>query len=74
MRIAVLFAAACVAWLPLAANAASPASGGVASDMQSSAIEQIAVHCGRHAHYVKGHRNHEGHYVKGHCVRDHNHH
>lgn len=38
----------------------------------SSNIEQVAgPHCGTHAHYVRGHRDHAGHYIKGHCVRDH---
>ena len=59
MRIAVLFAAALALSLPLS--------------LQTSAAEAM-VHCGSHAHYVKGHRAHDGHYIKGHCVRDHAHH
>jgi hypothetical protein len=34
-------------------------------------IVQVAVHCGPHAHYVRGHRNRAGHYVRGRCVRNH---
>ncbi len=71
MRIAaVLCAALFAAWLPLAAHAATPAAAGVTGNLQSPAVEQIAVHCGSHAHYVKGHRNKAGHYVKGRCVRN----
>lgn len=33
-------------------------------------VEQVAVHCGPHAHYVRGHRNKAGHYIRGRCVRD----
>ncbi len=74
MRIAaVLFAAAAVVWLPAATHAAAPAAAGVTSDVRSPAVAPVAVHCGSHAHYVKGHRNREGHYVKGHCVRNRHH-
>lgn len=71
MRTACLLAAAFALWLPISANAASPAATGVGNDPQSPAVEQIAVHCGPHAHYVPRHRNKAGHYVKGHCVRNH---
>jgi hypothetical protein len=33
-------------------------------------VTEIAVHCGPHAHYVRGHRDKGGHYVKGRCIRD----
>jgi hypothetical protein len=37
-------------------------------------VVDVAVHCGPHAHYVKGHRStKDHHYVKGRCVRDHHH-
>ena len=36
-------------------------------------VQQVAVHCGPHAHYVRGHRDHNGHYIKGVCVRDRHH-
>jgi len=36
----------------------------------NSPIVEAAVHCGPHAHYVRGHRNHAGQYVKGRCIRD----
>ena len=36
----------------------------------NSPIVEVAVHCGPHAHYVRGHRNRAGQYVKGRCVRD----
>ncbi len=69
MRVVWLSVAALALSLPVAAYAVTPA----VDAPRSAAIEQVAVHCGPHAHYVKGHRNHEGHYVKGHCVRDHEH-
>ena len=31
---------------------------------------EAAVHCGSHAHYVRGHRDAHGHYVRGRCLRD----
>jgi hypothetical protein len=36
-------------------------------------IEQVAVKCGPHAHYVRGHRGKDGHHVLGRCVRDRRH-
>lgn len=38
--------------------------------MQNQNVEQVAVHCGPHAHYIRGHRDKHRHYVKGRCVRD----
>jgi hypothetical protein len=38
------------------------------------ALTEVAVHCGPHAHYVKGHRSSKDHhFIKGRCVRDHHH-
>jgi hypothetical protein len=69
MRVVWLSVAALALSLPVSAYAVTPAVDGP----RSAAIEQVAVHCGPHAHYVKGHRNHDGHYVKGRCVRNHEH-
>ncbi|HUB97275.1 MAG TPA: hypothetical protein VL993_15240 [Stellaceae bacterium] len=48
--------------MPLGDQPAAPAN---------QSIIEVAVHCGPHAHYVRGHRNKAGHYVRGRCVRDH---
>ncbi len=74
MRVVWLSVAALALSLPVAAPISAYAVTPAVDAPRSAAIEQVAVHCGPHAHYVKGHRNHEGHYVKGHCVRDHEHH
>lgn len=57
---------------PLSAQAYVAAGNGM-NVGNSSNIVEVAVHCGSHAHYVKGHRDSHGHYVKGVCVRDHHH-
>ena len=31
-------------------------------------ISEVAVRCGRGAHYVRGHRARNGHWIKGRCV------
>ena len=38
-------------------------------------IVDVAVNCGPHAHYIRGHRSSKPphHYIKGRCVRDHHH-
>lgn len=36
----------------------------------ASSIMDAAVKCGRHAHYVRGHRAKSGRYIKGHCVKN----
>jgi len=70
MRVVWLSVAALALSLPAAAFAVTPAVDGP----RSTAIEPV-VECGPHAHYVRGHRDHDGHYVKGHCVRErHDHH
>lgn len=64
-----LFSAIGLAIAPLAAQAyVAPATG--ANGGASPSIIDVAVNCGPHAHYVRGHRDHNGHYVKGVCVRD----
>jgi hypothetical protein len=55
---------------PLSAQAAVSAAAGMTGDT-SPAIVDVAVNCGPHAHYIRGHRDSHGHYVKGICVRDH---
>ncbi len=45
-------------------NAGAPLPRGDAN------LVEVAVHCGPHAHYVRGHRDKNHHYVKGRCVRD----
>lgn len=75
MRLAhlALISAIGLASVPLAAQAyVAPATG--ANGGAASSIIDVAVHCGPHAHYVRGHRDHDGHYVKGVCVRDDRHH
>jgi len=74
MRVVWLSVAALALSLPVAAYAVTPAAEGLANSARSTAIEQVAVHCGPHAHYIRGHRDHDGHYVKGRCVRDHDDH
>lgn len=74
MRLAhlALISALGLAIAPLAAQAyVAPATG--ANVGGTANIIDVAVHCGPHAHYVPGHRNHDGHYVKGVCVRDKHH-
>ena len=61
-----------LAMAPLSAQAYVAAGNGLNTEA-SSAIVDVAVHCGPHAHYIKGHRDAHGHYVKGVCVRDHRH-
>lgn len=69
MRMLGLFVVAFGLWLPVAAQAMTPAPDRLGQAAPRN-IEQIAVHCGPHAHYVRGHRNRAGHYVKGRCIRD----
>ena len=57
---------------PLSAQAYVAAGNGLNTET-SSAIVDVAVHCGPHAHYIRGHRDAHGHYVKGVCVRDRRH-
>jgi|GraSoi_2013_60cm_1033757.scaffolds.fasta_scaffold53728_2 hypothetical protein len=33
-------------------------------------VEPAAVHCGRHAHYIRGHRARNGQWIRGRCVRN----
>ncbi len=70
MRIVWLSIIALALSLPIAAQAVTPAADGLATSARPAAIERIAVHCGRHAHYVRGHRNRDGRYVKGRCIRN----
>jgi hypothetical protein len=65
---ATLFAG--VAAFPAYALPLTDQSGGT-SPIQG--VEQVAVHCGPHAHYVRGHRDKAGHYVRGRCVLDRHH-
>jgi hypothetical protein len=34
-------------------------------------IVEVAVHCGPHAHYIRGHRAKTHEWIKGRCIRDH---
>ena len=71
MRIAhlALISAIGLASVPLAAQAyVAPATGANAG--ASANIIDVAVHCGPHAHYVRGHRDAHGQYIKGICIRD----
>src|SRR5260221_658141 len=33
-------------------------------------VEPAGVHCGRHAHYIRGHRARNGQWIRGRCVRN----
>jgi hypothetical protein len=70
MRFALVLLAGLAFAGPISVQAATlrPAPVDAAS---ASGIVDVAVHCGPHAHYVKGHRNKDHHFVKGRCVRDH---
>ena len=53
-------------------DAATLRPAGVEADPMASNIIEVAVHCGPHAHYIKGHRStKDHHFIKGRCVRDH---
>jgi hypothetical protein len=50
------------------AEAATPSLG-----LELTAAPQfleVAVRCGRHAHYVRGHRGRNHRWIRGRCVRD----
>jgi hypothetical protein len=51
---------------------ALPSVAGAPSQGDSNVID-VAVNCGPHAHYIRGHRDAHHQYVKGRCVRDHRH-
>jgi hypothetical protein len=51
-----------------AAVEAATASLGLGMSSASPDVAEIAVHCGPHARYVKGHRARTGHWIKGRCV------
>jgi hypothetical protein len=48
--------------------AAAPSMGLDMSEAASPLVE-VAVHCGPHAHYIRGHRARNGQWIKGRCVR-----
>lgn len=70
MRVSVSLLAGFMLLAPVAAQA-SPAGLDALAGQGTSAITEVAVKCGPHAHYVKGHRDKNHHYVKGRCVKDH---
>jgi hypothetical protein len=49
-------------------KAATP-SVGLGMSGTSPEIVEVAVHCGPHARYIRGHRARTGHWIKGRCVR-----
>jgi hypothetical protein len=59
--------------LPLSVQAAPGAMPTPDMNSSSDIVQVAGPRCGPHAHYVRGHRNHEGHYIKGRCVRDRRH-
>jgi hypothetical protein len=69
LMLAVVLTGALITGFPLAAKAMSlPAQIEAGA---SANIIDVAVHCGPHAHYVRGHRDpHTHHYIRGRCVRD----
>jgi hypothetical protein len=48
---------------------ASPIGSNMKAAHNPNVIES-GWRCGRHAHYVGGHRTRSGYYVRGHCVRN----
>lgn len=53
-----------------AAHAVAPAPDAMRIQ-PSSAIVEVAAHCGPHSHWVRRHRNRHGKLVQGHCAHDH---
>ena len=70
MRFALVLLAGIAVAGPASVQAATLHPGSLDAAPNPNLVE-VAVHCGPHAHYVKGHRNKEHRYVKGRCVRDH---
>lgn len=69
MRVSVSLLAGFMFLAPVAALA-SPVGLDALAGQDTSAITEVAVNCGPHAHYVRGHRDKNHHYVKGRCVRN----
>lgn len=69
MRVSVSLLAGIMLLAPVAAQA-TPAGLDALAAQGSSPIIEVAVKCGPHAHYIKGHRDKHGHYIKGRCVKD----
>jgi len=70
LRVSVSLLAAFMLLAPMAAQA-SPVGLDALAGRDASAITEVAVNCGPHAHYIKGHRDKNHHYVKGRCLTDH---
>jgi hypothetical protein len=69
MRITILALAAAVCLtVPLKAEA-SPVAAKSGTTVESPNLQLVAGRCGRHGHWVRGHRTRRGGYVRGHCVR-----
>jgi hypothetical protein len=70
MRFALFLLAGISLAAPLApAQAATPRAPAVETNADGI-IEAATVHCGRHAHYVRGHRARNGQWIRGRCVRN----
>jgi hypothetical protein len=70
MRFYILALAAAVSLAtPLKAEA-SPLAARAGTTVESSNLQLVAGRCGRHAHWVRGHRTRHHGYVRGHCVRN----
>ena len=61
-------ALAVAAFAGLPVHAASPSLGTFAA--AAPPLVQVAVKCGPHAHYIRGHRARNGEWIKGRCIRD----
>jgi hypothetical protein len=67
MRYAALFLTAFCFAVPVGSSAATLQPPGIEA-VQNPSIVTVAGRCGRHYHYVRGHRNRYGRWVRGRCV------
>jgi hypothetical protein len=69
LRVSVSLLAGFLFLAPVAALA-SPVGLEAPAAQGSPVITEVAVNCGPHAHYVRGHRDKNHRYIKGRCVRN----
>jgi hypothetical protein len=70
MRLALLLLAGISLAAPLAPVQAATLRAPVVEANAGDIIEAATVHCGRHAHYIRGHRARNGQWIRGRCVRN----
>ncbi|MDB5364971.1 MAG: hypothetical protein JWM77_898 [Rhodospirillales bacterium] len=71
MRLYILALAAAVSFAaPLKAEASPLAAPAGTTTVESQNVQLVAGRCGRHAHWVRGHRTRHHGYVRGRCVRN----